>query len=290
MSPLFQGTTSSSWAEHQFISFDETPIHYYVSKPKEPPKAVIIIVHGMGEHAARYREFSEYLLDIGIQSYLPDLRGFGKSGGKRACIGNFWDYHEDLKALHAYVVRNHKDRPVFLMGHSFGGVITSSYLSFCPHAKIQGLVLSSPIFGIAVPVPLWRHWFGVLAAGIAPNHTEPTNVDSSLLTHDTNILDIYKKDPLIFQRISARLYCELQRMINRRSEIAHKLKEPVLLVQSGKDHVVSEEKALLFYQEMASSDKELTVYDDFYHEILNEVDRSTVYSRIGMWISRHINS
>ena len=275
---------------HQFISFDETPIHYYLLKPAGPPKAMVIIVHGMGEHGGRYRAFAEYLAGLGIQSFLPDLRGFGKSGGKRVCVRSFSDFQKDLHALHSWVSRNNKETPIFLLGHSFGGLVASSYLALCPHPKVSGLVLTSPIFGIAIPVPLWRHWFGILASYLLPGHTEATHVDPSVLTHDAEILRDYAKDPLIFHRVSTRLYRELYRMMNNKDRIARNLKNPVLVLQAGEDLIVSKEETLMFYEKIEAADKELEVYDGFYHEILNETRRDVVYSRIGFWISKHFRS
>ena len=269
---------------HQFISFDETAIHYLHVKSSEPPKAVAIIVHGMGEHAGRYRNFAEYLSTLGITSYLPDLRGFGKSGGKRACVRSFGEFHRDLEALHSYVGRNHEGVPLFLVGHSFGGLITSSYLAFCKTPKVNGLILSSPIFGIGVPVPRWRDWLAMLMSVLFPDYTEPSRVKPELLTHDLEILELYAKDDLIFHMIGARLYVELKKIIDRRRQIAMALRLPVLVLQAGEDHIVSKEKTLLFFEDLKIQDKELEIYNDFYHEILNESRRDLVYSRMGRWI------
>ena len=275
---------------HQFISFDETPIYYQHVRNAESPKAIAIIIHGMGEHGARYRSFAEYLAGLGLESYIPDLRGFGKSGGKRAYINSFSDLHKDLEALHAFVARTHKEVPIVIIGHSFGGLVASSYLAFCRQPRaVQGLALSSPIFGIAVPVPFWRHCVGVLMSYIFPSYSEATKVDPGLLTHDREISERYAKDDLIFHRISARLYRELRLMLKKRDLIAQRLNLPVLVLQAGEDFVVSKDATVNFYDQLKTSDKELEVYKDFYHEILNETGRDQVYSRIGLWILNKID-
>lgn len=273
----------------QFISFDETPIHYRWVKTESPPKAVAIVLHGLGEHGGRYEAFAEYLAGLGIESFLPDLRGFGKSGGKRACIKNFSEFHRDLGSLHAFIARNHKESPLFLIGHSFGGLVTSSYLAFCRPPKVQGLVLSSPLFGIAVPVSLWRHCVALLMSYIFPGYSEPTKINPALLTHDEELRKQYMRDDLIFQRVSAGLYRELRVMIRKKNRIAESLTLPVLLLQAGEDLIVSRDQAAQFYDQLKTSDKELEVYDDFYHEILNETRRDVVYSRIGLWILKQIS-
>ena len=173
------------------------------------------------------------------------------------------------------------------MGHSFGGLVTSSYLAFSPHPKIRGLVLTSPLYGIALPVPLWRHFLGMLLSVLAGDHCESSNVNPAFLTHDKELLKAYSKDPLIFHKISARLYRELKTMVDRKNEIAGKLILPVLMLQAGEDHIVSKDRAVEFYDQTRSLDKELEVYDGFYHEILNEVGREKVFARLSGWLTKH---
>ena len=246
------------------------------------------MIHGMGEHGGRYQAFADYLAEMGLVSIVPDLRGFGKSGGKKVCIKHFTDFYKDLAALHSWAHRQYKETSLFLFGHSFGGLIASSYLAFYHHPKVSGLILSSPIFGVAVPVPLWRHLLGVTASYLTPDYTQDSGVDPKTLTHDQVILEAYAKDPSINHQISARLYRELVRQMTRREEIAKKIHAPVLIVQAGEDKVVLKDRTIQFFNELSSQDKEMEIYPGFYHEVLNEIDRSTVYSRAGRWILKHI--
>ena len=272
--------------DHRFVSFDETPIHYGVSKSSHAPKASVVVLHGLGEHGGRYSAFSNYLAGLGFDCYFPDLRGFGKSGGRRACVKSFSDYHKDLFALHSWIARNSKGAPIFLMGHSFGGLVASSYIALCKAPTIAGLVLSSPLFGIAIPVPPPVHWLTLLGSRLFPDFTGPSHVNPQFLTHDADILSAYGKDSLIFHRISARLYREIRGLISKRGAVAAAIKGPVLLLQAGEDHIVSKSAAIDFYHKIAAADKELEVYEGFYHEILNETRRQAVYSRIGQWLSK----
>ena len=271
------------WTEHRLVSFDETPLFYH--RLRVPgAKAQVILQHGMGEHGGRYRHVAEYLAALGIESAVPDLRGFGQSGGKRACVRSFSDFHGDLAALHTHLARQ-SALPLFLIGHSFGGLVASSYLAFYSQiSPVRGLALSSPIFGIAVPVPPWRHALGMTLSYLFPDHTQGTRVDASKLTHDPLMLRAYAQDKFIRQIISARLYRELVRMIVRRAEIAHSLKVPALVLQADQDFIVSREMTVMFYNELASLDKQLQIYPSFYHEILNETGRQDVLARLGDWI------
>ena len=282
--------TARMITSHQLISFDETPIFYRrVKSDFERPKAITIIIHGLGEHGGRYQAFAEYLLGLGIESVLPDLRGFGKSGGRRACVSRFSDFHRDLEALHKFIVRNNKGIPLFLIGHSFGGLLASSYLAFSCRSKIQGLVLSSPLFGIAVPVPFWKKVAVLGLSTLWPDYSEPTHVNHALLTHDETLLKLYASDDLIYHKVSARLYYELRVMLQKKDQIAKGLTLPVLLLQAGDDFIVSKDQAIQFYNQLRMADKELEVYKDFYHEILNETRRDIVTSRIGFWLLKQVN-
>ena len=249
---------------------------------------MVLMVHGMGEHGGRYQAFADNLAEMGLVSIVPDLRGFGRSGGKRVCIKRFTDFYRDLAALHSWAHRQYKKTPLFLFGHSFGGLIASSYLAFYPHPKVSGLTLSSPIFGVAVPVPLWRHLLGVAASYLYPDYTQDSRVDPKTLTHDQGVLEAYAKDPYINHQISARLYRELVRQVARRAEIAKNIYAPALIVQAGEDKVVLKDRTIQFFNELNSQDKEMEIYPGFYHEVLNETGRSVVYSRVGQWILKHI--
>lgn len=275
---------------HQFISFDETPIFYRrVKVDFEKPKAIAMIIHGLGEHGGRYQAFAEYLSGLGIESVLPDLRGFGKSGGKRGCVSKFSDFHRDLEGLHQFIVRNNKETALFLIGHSFGGLLASSYLAFSCPSKMRGLVLSSPLFGIAVPIPFWKKCAVLGLSTLCPDYSEPTHVNPALLTHDQILLKLYASDDLIYQKVSARLYHELRAMIQKKDQIAKNLTLPVLLLQAGDDFIVSKDQSIQFYNQLRAADKDLEIYEDFYHEILNETRRDIVYARIGHWLLKQLD-
>jgi len=276
------------WTEHRFISFDETPIFYRRLETSQPPKALVILVHGMGEHGGRYKHVAEYLAELGFECVVPDLRGFGHSGGARTTIRHFSDYLEDLRTLYNFLLRTKKGPPFFILGHSFGGLIASSFSAFSRPDRMRGLVLSSPIFGIGIPVPFWRHALGIISSYLFPGYRQSSGVNPARLTHDVSMLDRYKEDPCIDHRISSRLYRELVGAMDRRAQIAERIRIPVLVLQAGEDSIVSKEKSVQFYHELKTADKELEVYDGFYHEILNEIGRDRVLMRIGLWLQKHL--
>ena len=275
------------WTRHRFIAFDRTAIAYYRLETPGSPRAVFLIVHGMGEHGGRYHEFADRFAARNIASFMPDLRGFGMSGGKRGCAKSFSDYFQDLDVVYRLTRQAYPGAPVFVLGHSFGGLLVSSWLAQDDH-EVRGLVLSSPNFGIAIQVPAWRHWLGLAASSLCPDLTQDNRVNVARLTHDSSLLLASSKDPLIHHRISARLYAELVKWLARTDETAGRLRLPSLVLQAGDDHIVLRSATEHFFQKLASLDKEITVYEGFYHEILNEVGRAEVYSRILSWAEKHL--
>ncbi len=276
-------------SEHRLISFDETPIFYRRFKPTATPaKGIVVIQHGMGEHGGRYGHVAAYLANLGLETISMDLRGFGLSGGRRCYARHFMNYCGDLGALHAFISRTNEGTPIFLLGHSFGGLVASAYLALQKHPKINGLILSSPIFGIALTVPGWRHTLGIIGALIFPTFTQSNSIKPPMLTHDTQVLSEYKKDPLIYHYVTARLYKELIFAMGLKKSIAQRIVEPVLVMQAGEDTVVSRQETVNFYELLNTADKELEVYEGFYHEILHEVEREKVLSRMGDWIEKRL--
>ncbi len=273
------------WTEHRLLSFDGTPLFFRVLRPQtEETLGRVLILHGMGEHGGRYLPVAEHLAVRGFESVIPDLRGFGRSGGPRAFARRATDFHSDLSAVLSFVEKNRAKAPLFYLGHSFGGLLVSSYLAM-RQISAQGLILSSPLFGIANPVPGWRHCLGLLTAFCFPRYSQSTSVMAENLTHDEAVIQLYKKDKLIYHRITAGLYHELLKLMARRERLARNLSLPTLILQAGDDRIVSKEKTVLFYEELAASDKKLHVYPGLYHELLNEKERQSIFETISSWIS-----
>jgi alpha-beta hydrolase superfamily lysophospholipase len=170
------------------------------------------------------------------------------------------------------------------MGHSYGGLVSASFLAERPETPCRGLILSSPNFGISIRIPLWRHLLACLASVLIPDHTQDNRVNASFLTHDAEMRQKYALDRLVHHRISARLYSELLTKISRADQIASRIHHPTLILQAGDDHVVSRPKTLSFFNNLSSQDKELEIYEGLYHEILNETSRASIFMRISSWI------
>ncbi len=272
-------------SEHRFVSFDKTPIFFRTLKPAEQPaKALLVIVHGMAEHGGRYLPLAEYLAALGVVSYLPDLRGFGQSGGKRGCLEKFSDYYQDLAVVQRIARERENFEQLFFLAHSYGGLVISCFLAENKDVPAKGLILSSPNFGIGIPVPAWRQGLAFLASKVLPDYTQSNRVNPVFLTHDLEICNQHAKDPLIHDRISARLYTELLSQISQIDKTASKIRTPSLILQAGDDRIVSRESTSRFFKYLAAEDKELEILDGLYHEILNEISRYSLFHKISTWL------
>ena len=266
------------------MSFDGTPIFYTRVNPETENRAVLLIVHGMGEHGARYQSLAESIAVLGVEVWRPDLRGFGRSGGRMGFCRSFSDYQKDLEALYRHVLHTHPGKAIFILGHSMGGLISAYTLARSSVVRPKGVIFSSPLFAVAVKVPCWQKFLGLTASVVCPSFTQDNRVNPDDLTHDAAMREAHRKDPLIHSKISARLYKEILSATRERSAMAARIHCPVLLLQAGEDRIVSSDASLLFYDELSSSNREKELYQGFYHEILNETDRAVVYGRIAQWL------
>ena len=278
-----------AWSEHRFIARDKTPLFYRRLKVSGSAKANLIILHGMGEHGGRYKELAEYLAGKDIASVIPDLRGFGKSGGKRGCVGHFSDYAADLDIIRRLEpVDKARVLPLFILGHSFGGLVATSWVSSNAAMHCRGLVLTSPCFGLAESVPWYRHWTALAVSMVYKDFTEANGVNPDLLSHDPAKCCLYKTDPMIHHRISAGLYRELMTQFDRVNEMALNIHCSTLLLQAGDDRVVSRRAAESFFKALKVEDKELHIYESLYHEILNEIERPAIFNLITDWMQSRL--
>ncbi len=277
-------------SEHRFISFDRTPIFYRTISPGQNALAAVVIVHGMGEHSGRYINFATYLASEGYHVVMPDLRGFGLSGGARGCVGSFEDYFGDLDAALSVVRQEFSHTKIFLMGHSFGGLVAFHYAVSRPETQFSGLILSSPNFGISIKVPAWRHNLALLIARLLPNLTQANRVNPNYLSHDKKSVIKYRTDPLVHSMISAGLYRHLTHQMQASVMAAKQLRMPCLFMQAGDERIVSRPATERVFDAVLAPDKTLETYEGYYHEILNEQNSGVVFERVLSWLDQQIKN
>lgn len=248
------------------------------------PIASVLIVHGVGEHSGRYERLAGELTQAGFAVFAYDHRGHGRSEGQRGHIDRFTDYLDDLDRAVAWA-RGRGPRPLFLIGHSLGGLIVLHAAARTP-ALADGLVLSSPACGLAVHVPAWKHAVAMLANVIWPTLAmRRTRVDSAYLSHDPAIGRAYLADPLVHFFITARGYAEVLTRLRRAAEAAAaSVRLPALVFQAGDDHLVDAQATRAMFNALGSADKQLVWLEGWYHEVFNEAERARMIGQVLAWL------
>lgn len=259
------------------------------------PAGVIVIVHGLAEHGGRYGETAEHLAAHGCAVYAMDLRGHGLSpdGRKpgRVHVDDFSDYLRDADALVAMAQCDHPGLPLFLLGHSMGGLISLSYALAKP-GGLAGAILSSPALGTHPkfqPPRLLKWLVGVLSR-VAPRLLFKSDLDANALSRDPDVVRAYLDDPLVSEKVSARWYASITRAMKRAHERAPSLAVPVLLMQSGADRLVDPDAPKHWAARAPDGLVTTVTWEGFYHEMLHEPEKDRVRHRILDWLAtRHFH-
>lgn len=266
---------------------DGLKLYYQVwhsdQRPAEGKAYTIVVTHGLGEHSDPYCRLGEAMALAGHEVLAWDLRGHGRSDGKRAVIDSFNDFANDLKDVIS--AASERGKPVVILGHSMGGLITCRYLIDNPSAKLSGFVLSSPLVGIAVEIPRLKEAAGRWLGKFFPELTLFNEIKFSDLTHDRAVIAEFEIDTLRHDRVSTRLYLEILGALDFVPARASKITLPALVQQAGADRIVSRPRTEEFFTHLGSEDKTLHVYEGFCHEIYNETERARPFADLTKWLA-----
>ena len=263
--------------EDRLRSFDGTEIYLQMWQAPEA-KGLLVVTHGLAEHSECYSRIIERwdLRHWDVVAW--DLRGHGHSEGQRGYIERFSDFTKDFNQVLAYLNDRSKlaERPLVLFGHSMGALITFSTALLYHNWPISGVVLSSPLFGVALKVPYWKDKAASILAEYLPRLTLSNEINLNHLTHDDKLVTQFERDPLRHEKVSPSLYLALQNQMVWAAEHAHQWKLPIQFQMAGDDRIVSLDKANEVFETIETSNKQKFVYDNFYHEIFNELGCETV--------------
>jgi len=247
------------------------------------PAAHVGLVHGYAEHMGRHVEVTRALRDAGYTVHMLDCRGHGQSGGKRAHVDRFGEYLSDLELFLARVKEQAGDKPLFLLGHSHGGLIAARYLLDKPEA-VRGVVLSSPYFRLKLQVSPLKIMAGKLIGKVLPSLPMKNDLKAELLTRDVAIQNATRGDPLYQQIATPRWFTEstaAQETVMRR---ATEFVTPFLMLLGGADGIADPVAGREFYEHATSKDKQLKQYDGLLHELFHEPERDLVFKDVMGWL------
>ncbi|MBT8358166.1 MAG: lysophospholipase [Deltaproteobacteria bacterium] len=265
----------------------DTDIYYQYWLPENEPEAIFLVVHGLAEHSGRYMNVVNFLVSSGYAVYGIDHIGHGKSDGKKGYAKRFEDYTTTLKKYFDMVREWRPEKPLFLIGHSMGGLISAAYL-LKYQDELSGAVLSGP--GIKVPDDISQAiiFVGNILSIIMPK-AGLVQLDAEGVSRDPAVVEAYGRDPLVYTgKITARLGAELLKAMKRVTEQAPKIRLPIMIVQGSDDKLVDPSGAQLLYDLVSSKDKTIKIYNGFYHEVFNEPEHELVLNDVKIWIEAHL--
>jgi alpha-beta hydrolase superfamily lysophospholipase len=248
------------------------------------PRGSVLVVHGFGDHAGRYRDVVRVLTARGLSVAGYDQRGHGGSPGRRGDAPGFESFLRDLDAAWAHA-RRALPGPHLLYGHSFGGLVVMRWLQSRVE-RPRGVVLSAPWLALKLAVPPWKRLAARVLLRVAPALPIPSGADrGDVLTRDAERAAEYSADPLVHHRVSARLHAGV--LAGQADALASAWPAiPTLLVVPGDDRLVDAAVALAWQRRHPGV--ALLVRQDGRHELHNDVDREDALGAVADWLVQRL--
>lgn len=255
--------------------------------PEEAPLANVVIIHGYGDHCARYEYTMERLRDAHLAAFTYDQRGHGRSPGKRGYIPRFEDFLDDLDVFLEHIGPDLTEAPLFLMGHSMGGMVLARYAE-TRALQVRGLVFSSPFLAFSDDIPKFLIALGPAIARVLP-WLPIGGVDNRGLSRDPAVVEAADKDPLCYHgRVAAHTAGEFSRIIRDIGEDLERITLPMLVLHGGADHVVSPSGSRMLHERATATDKKLRIFPEGYHELFNDLEKEKFVDEIVAWMKSKI--
>ncbi|MEN7547970.1 lysophospholipase [Rapidithrix thailandica] len=257
--------------------------------PEDTPKAILCQVHGFGEHIGRYEHVAAYYTQKGIGMVGFDLRGHGQSGGLRGYVAQYDDLIADISQCLALLHEKFEGVPILLNGHSMGGNLVMNFIMRYQPEFLKGAIITSPWLRLVRPPGMIKRFLADLMNIIYPKYGESAGIDTTVLSSDPQVGEMYLQDPLVHSRMSARLLTEITRGADYVVKFAGKTRFafPVLMMHGKADQLTSH----LATEEVASQlngQVTLELWEGMRHELHNEVQKDAVLDKVYAWISQEI--
>lgn len=248
-------------------------------------KAVMTIIHGMGEHALRYSHVADFFAEIGIACVAIDLRGHGNSEGKRGHTPNYEALMNDVDMLVSKAKSMFPNLPLIMYGHSMGGNLTFNYI-IRRKPEIAGAIVTSPYLKLAFEPPKWKVTLGKLTANLVPTLTQPTGLETAAISRDLSVVSAYEKDKLVHDKITSAFFVNVHFAGPYAIEHASEIKVPLLVMHGTADRLTSPEGTKEFAKN-AGKNVTLKIWNDLYHEIHNEPEKLDVFQFELNWLMQN---
>lgn len=271
--------------EETFVGKGGLKIFVRSWRPATAPRAVVVICHGVNSHSGQFFWVADQLLAGGLAVYALDLRGRGKSEGERFYVDDVADYVSDLAAVVKLVKAREPGLPVFLLGHSAGGVVSCTYTLDHP-AELAGLICES--FAFRVPAPKLALAAIKGLSGLAPR-LRVLKLKNEHFTRDPATLRAMNNDPLISNEAQpAKTVAALVRADERLEREFPRITLPVFILHGTADKATVPGGSQFFFDTVGSKDKTLKLYEGHFHDLLNDIDKELVMADIRNWIDARL--
>ncbi|WP_431234608.1 lysophospholipase [Mycolicibacterium psychrotolerans] len=273
--------------ERTFDGVGGVRIVYDVWTPDTEPRGVVVLSHGLGEHAGRYHHVTERFGQAGLITYALDHRGHGRSGGKRVMVRSIDEYTGDFHTLVATATAEHPDLPRIVLGHSMGGGIVFTYGVEHPNDYTL-MVLSGPAVAANVGVPPVKAFLGKAVGSLLPN-LPVEELDANAVSRDPAVVAAYNADPLVWHgKVPAGIAKALLKVGETMPQRARGLTAPLLVVHGGADRLVPAAGSERLVECVGSADVNRKVYPELFHEVFNEPERDLVLDDVTTWIEARL--
>jgi len=274
--------------EMQWETKDGLPLFAQVWEPETKVEGIICLVHGLGEHSGRYKHWADKLTKAGFALLAFDLRGHGRSGGKRGDTPSYNHFADDIYIMLEQTAKEFPGTPTFLYGHSLGGMLVLYYL-VKNKPEIKGAVVTSPGLRTMLDQQKAKVTALRILAPIMSKVTIPNGLELEGLSKNKDVVDKYRNDPLVHDRVSLRMGKGMIDTIDYIFSNASKIDIPLLLMHGSSDRITyhqgSEEIA-----EKINSEWTLKIWDGLYHELHNEPEKDQVFDYLLDWLNKHQHS
>jgi acylglycerol lipase len=251
---------------------------------KKKLKGVICIIHGLGEHSGRYSHMAEFFTDKGYIVEALDIRGHGKSDGKRGYSPHYDFIMNDISGFLEEVKNRHAKDKIFLFGHSLGGNFVLNF-ALRKKPKISAVIASGSLLKPAFKPSAVKVLLGKMMYNIMPGLSMNNGLDINMVSHDPEVVRKYLNDPLVHDRITPRFAMDFLNAGLWALENAGSISLPLLIMHGGGDRITSAEASSEFAKK---SGKKCTfkIWDGCYHEVHNEPVQNEFFKYIADWIGK----
>lgn len=258
-------------------------------EPETKPKALVALVHGLGEHIGRYQHVAQAITDAGYAFVGFDLRGHGKSTGVRGHFPSIDAVMQDINDFFIFLTQRYPELPHFLYGHSLGGLLVLHY-ALRNKSGLRGVIATSPGLRSPLTEQKMKVLLVKLLGSISPTTLLPSGLETAAISHQPDVIDTYLKDSLVHDRVSLAFGKAGLSATNHVWSHAEEFSVPLLIMHGTGDRITYSHGSESFAKLAAKNNKDVTLklWDDMYHELHNEPVKEEVLRFMIDWLDRHL--